>query len=56
MAIRLIIGIVVGASAGFAYFRFIGCAGGACPLTKNPFFSTFYGALIGALASGAFHH
>ena len=40
---------VLGAAAGYGYFRFIGCKSGACPLTSNPWISTLYGALIGAL-------
>ena len=54
MTIRLIIGIVVGAAAGYAYHRFIGCSSGACPITKNPYASMIYGAIIGALIVGGF--
>lgn len=50
--IKLVIGIVVGAAFGFAYYRFIGCASGTCPITGNRFVSTLYGAIIGALLSG----
>jgi hypothetical protein len=39
--------VFLGALAGYAYYFFIGCNSGACPLTSNPFVSTIYGALIG---------
>ncbi len=38
---------VAGAVAGFAYYYFIGCASGSCPITSNPYISTAYGALVG---------
>ena len=40
---------VVGAIAGFAYYYFIGCASGACPISSNPWISTAYGGLLGLL-------
>lgn len=43
--------IVVGGMAGFAWYYFVGCASGTCPISSNPYISTGYGALIGALAS-----
>jgi hypothetical protein len=43
----------LGAAAGFAYYWFIGCASGACPITSNPYISTLYGGAMGALVSGA---
>ena len=46
---RSILLIAFGAVGGYAYYRFIGCRTGACPLTSNPWISTLYGALIGAL-------
>jgi len=51
MILRLIVGFVLGGAAGFAYYRFVGCSGGACPITGNPYISTVYGAVMGALVS-----
>lgn len=51
MIVRLIAGVVLGGVAGFAYYRFVGCSGGVCPITGNPYISTVYGAVMGALVS-----
>ncbi|MBI1938065.1 MAG: hypothetical protein HYS25_08050 [Ignavibacteriales bacterium] len=39
--------VLAGAALGYAYYYFIGCSSGSCPITSNPYISTFYGALIG---------
>ena len=44
-----IAGIIVGGIAGFAYYHFVGCASGTCPITSSPYISTIYGALMGYL-------
>ena len=49
-----IIGIVLGAVAGYLYYYFVGCASGTCAITSNPLNSTLYGAMMGALLSGSF--
>lgn len=49
MIVRTLIGAVVGAALGFVYYRFVGCASGACPITANPYVSSIYGAVIGIL-------
>lgn len=44
---------LAGAGCGYGYYYFIGCAGGACPISSNPLIATAYGALVGAvLAAG----
>ncbi|HWQ59361.1 MAG TPA: DUF6132 family protein [Clostridia bacterium] len=40
---------LAGAAGGYLYYRFVGCATGACPLTSNPVVSTLYGGIIGFL-------
>jgi hypothetical protein len=41
---------LAGALAGFAYWRFVGCTSGSCPLTANWHTSVLFGGLIGMLA------
>jgi len=49
-----IAGIVVGAVAGYFYWKFIGCTTGSCAITSNPFNSTLYGAVMGGLLVSTF--
>ncbi len=44
-----IIGVMVGAIAGYLYYHFIGCNSGTCAITSKPLNSTLYGALMGGL-------
>ena len=48
-------GIVIGALAGFANYKFIGCATGTCPLSSNPWIATIYGMVLGGLVGSSFH-
>jgi hypothetical protein len=49
-----LIGISLGAVAGFLYWKFIGCASGTCMITSKPINSSLYGALMGFLVAGVF--
>ena len=49
-----IIGILIGAIAGYAYYYFVGCASGTCPISSKPLNSTAYGAMMGALLFNSF--
>lgn len=55
MILRIIVGAVVGGGLGFAYHKWVGCSTGACPLTANPFISTLYGLVLGALVASSFN-
>ncbi len=39
----------IGAAAGYAYYYYIGCMSGTCPITGNPYISTLYGAVAGMM-------
>lgn len=45
----VLLSTLVGASLGYGYHRVVGCRSGACPITANPYASTIYGALMGAM-------
>ncbi len=46
-----VITVAVGGLLGFGYYRLVGCSTGTCPITSNPWISTFYGAAMGFLIS-----
>ncbi len=49
--IKIILGVALGAVAGFAYYYFIGCNSGSCPISSNPYITVGYGALVGLILS-----
>ncbi len=51
---RDLIGISLGAVAGFLYWKFVGCSSGTCMITSKPINSTLYGAVMGFLVAGIF--
>jgi hypothetical protein len=48
-----VVAVLVGAAGGYAYYHFVGCATGTCPITSNPYISTGYGALLGFVLAGS---
>ena len=51
---RDLIGIILGAIAGFLYWKLVGCSNGTCMITSKPINSTLYGAVMGFLVAGIF--
>ncbi|MDI6403002.1 DUF6132 family protein [Balneolaceae bacterium ANBcel3] len=47
----IIAGVILGSVAGFAYWHFVGCTTGSCPITSIWYHATAYGALMGGLAA-----
>jgi len=45
----LILGLVLGAFAGFLYWKLVGCDSGTCLITSKWHNSTAYGAVMGGL-------
>jgi hypothetical protein len=43
------LGLALGAAAGFAYYHFVGCTSGGCPIWADPVVSTAFGGVFGAL-------
>lgn len=52
--INYILGGIIGAIAGYLYWRYIGCSTGTCPITASPINSSIYGIIIGILIGGLF--
>ncbi|WP_238929385.1 DUF6132 family protein [Flavobacterium pokkalii] len=44
-----LIGVLIGAVAGYLYYKYVGCITGTCVITSRPLNATLYGALIGGL-------
>lgn len=51
-----LLGILLGAIAGYWYYHSIGCASGTCAITSKPFNSTVYGAIMGGLLFSMFQN
>lgn len=49
-----VLGIILGAVAGYLYYHFVGCISGACTITSKPINSTLYGAIMGGLLFNIF--
>jgi hypothetical protein len=45
----IVLGTIVGALGGYAYYHFIGCSSGTCAITSKPLNSSLYGAFMGGL-------
>ena len=50
----ILAGTILGAFAGYFYYRFIGCPGGTCLISSKPVNSTVYFALMGAILFSLF--
>lgn len=46
--LKKLLPVFIGVSAGYAYWYFIGCHSGSCPITGNWYTSVIYGGIVGA--------
>jgi len=51
----ILVGVVLGGIAGYAYYFFIGCSSGQCAITSSPLNSTAYGMIMGGLSLDLFN-
>lgn len=51
VTLKMVVYPLIGGILGFGYYKFIGCKSGTCPITRNPFISILYGAMLGLLAA-----
>ena len=52
--ITFAIAAAAGVGLGFVYYLLVGCPGGTCPLTSNPYSSMAVGGVIGVLIAAIF--
>ncbi|AEK22160.1 DUF6132 family protein [Capnocytophaga canimorsus] len=50
----ILLGIILGAIAGYLYYHYVGCLSGTCAITSKPINSTLYGAVLGGLLFSMF--
>jgi len=50
-----LVGVAIGGVAGYLYWKFVGCASGACAITSKPLNSSLYGMLMGGLLFSNFN-
>jgi len=47
--VLIVLFTLIGAAAGFAFHRFVGCRTGTCAIWANPYAATIYGAVLGLM-------
>ncbi len=50
-----LVGVAIGGVLGYMYWKYVGCASGACAITSKPLNSSLYGMLMGGLLFSNFN-
>jgi len=50
-----LLGAIIGLAGGYAYYYYIGCRTGSCPITNNPWLSLLWGGALGYLIFDIFY-
>lgn len=48
---KLVLGVALGAAAGFAWYRLVGCRSGTCIITARWWTASLYGAIMGYMVA-----
>ncbi|MDD2279571.1 MAG: DUF6132 family protein [Bacteroidales bacterium] len=49
LSVKFLLGLLIGGALGYAYYHFVGCRGGSCPMWANPWRSTLIGMAFGGI-------
>lgn len=49
LSVKFLLGILIGGALGYAYYHFVGCRGGSCPMWADPWRSTLVGMALGGI-------
>ena len=50
-ALRMLVGVVAGATVGYVIYGTIGCSSGGCAITSDPLVSMAWGSLVGGFTA-----
>ena len=55
IALKIVIGAIAGAAAGWGMYRMVGCSSGACPMTGHRYLTPILWGLMGAMLAAGSH-
>jgi len=55
LTLKTILGMFVGVIGGYIYYAKVGCNGGSCPITSNPWLTMLWGLMMGYLIGDMFN-